>query len=497
MGGFDENRFSVVHDDVEFCQRLPQRGLRSVYAARAELIHYEGQPRGFVDNLHEGLTCRRLVTPDPYYNPNLSLEHDQFAISPRRATTDLRAADRPINVLLVSHNLNREGASLFMYELALGLTRRGRLALEVFSPVDGPLGDLYREVDIPVHVLTPPTANATTGEQFNVAARTFAVWMQDMRFQAVHANTLFAFYAVAAARHAGLPSVWSVHESDWQTYFQHFGPVLTAEAIECFRLPYQVAFAADATRALFEPLNTHHNFAVQHYGLKRDAIDRLLRTCSPAEAKSRIGCPSGHTVITIIGTTCERKGQADFVAAAVRILQAGARDLSFYLVGCRTGPYLDALKEAAAGHTGSIHFVAETEEAHVYYRASDLFVCCSYNESFPRVVLEAMAFRLAIVTTPVFGIAEQVKHEVSALMYDPGDVSTLAGHMNRLRLDPSERQRLGHGAYAALEALAGFEEMTANYERFLLEAFVASGKPVTPTLSAAILSDDVSIPAAA
>ena len=41
-------------------------------------------------------------------------------------------------------------------------------------------------------------------------------------------------------------------------------------------------------------------------------------------------------------------------------------------------------------------------------------------ESFPRVVLEAMAYELPIVTTPVYGIAEQVREGVNAMFYSPG-----------------------------------------------------------------------------
>jgi glycosyltransferase involved in cell wall biosynthesis len=58
-----------------------------------------------------------------------------------------------------------------------------------------------------------------------------------------------------------------------------------------------------------------------------------------------------------------------------------------------------------------------------------VFVCTSRIESFPRVVLEAMAYGLPVVSTRVFGIAEQVGENVNALLYDPGDASRLAAHL--------------------------------------------------------------------
>ncbi len=44
--------------------------------------------------------------------------------------------------------------------------------------------------------------------------------------------------------------------------------------------------------------------------------------------------------------------------------------------------------------------------------------------------MEAMAAGLPIVTTPVYGIAEQVQPSVNALTYQPGDIAgSLARHL--------------------------------------------------------------------
>ncbi len=46
-----------------------------------------------------------------------------------------------------------------------------------------------------------------------------------------------------------------------------------------------------------------------------------------------------------------------------------------------------------------------------------------------------MACNLPIITTPVFGIAEQIRPGINALTYQPGDVSTLIQHLDRLTKD--------------------------------------------------------------
>ena len=45
VGGFDED-FAVAFNDVDFCLRLKQRGLRNIYVADVRLIHRESESRG-------------------------------------------------------------------------------------------------------------------------------------------------------------------------------------------------------------------------------------------------------------------------------------------------------------------------------------------------------------------------------------------------------------------------------------------------------------------
>jgi glycosyltransferase involved in cell wall biosynthesis len=91
-------------------------------------------------------------------------------------------------------------------------------------------------------------------------------------------------------------------------------------------------------------------------------------------------------------------------------------------------------------------------------------------ESYPRVILEAMAHALPIVTTPVFGIREQVREGVNGLFYQPGDIAALAVALERLVVDGELRARLASNAVPALDALTDFDEMVERYARIFVEA---------------------------
>ena len=93
LGGLDES-FSVVFNDVDLCLRIREAGYLIVWTPWAELIHYESKSRGSDEDTPEKKAFfvretnrfqRRwnkiLTEGDPYYNPNLTREKEDF--SPR------------------------------------------------------------------------------------------------------------------------------------------------------------------------------------------------------------------------------------------------------------------------------------------------------------------------------------------------------------------------------------------------------------------------------
>ena len=83
VGGFDES-LRVAFNDIDFCLKLRQRGYRVVWTPYAVLLHYESASRG---SLHppedEALMRHRWATVlprDPYYNPNLTLDSEDYRL---------------------------------------------------------------------------------------------------------------------------------------------------------------------------------------------------------------------------------------------------------------------------------------------------------------------------------------------------------------------------------------------------------------------------------
>lgn len=88
----------------------------------------------------------------------------------------------------------------------------------------------------------------------------------------------------------------------------------------------------------------------------------------------------------------------------------------------------------------SIYF--ETKDVYDFYALSDIFVCASFEESFPRVLLEAMAFELKIISTDVFGIPEIINDGGEGYLVQPGDAKALANAIHKCIIEPEISDRL-------------------------------------------------------
>jgi GT2 family glycosyltransferase len=482
--GLDEAAFAVAYNDVDYCYRLIDKGYRCVICPDATLYHDEGKSRGLEDNPAELAILRQRYSRrvDPYYNPNLSLDNEHFQIRPYRCPLPHSS---PVRTVAISHNLNHEGAPNSQFEMIVGLQQRGVIDPVVLSPCDGPLRTDYEAAGIPVHVVSP---SASGKSQFDASIGTLAQILRESGAEVVYCNTLQTFWAVAAAKRAEIPALWNIRESEpWESYFDFLSPDVRADAYASFSYPYRVIFVAHATQRAWEPLNSTHNFTTIHNGLDLERLRSRAGGCGRMRDRIELGIAESELSVVLLGTVCERKGQLDLVRALEHLPLDLCSRLRFFIVGDRPGsPYSKQLHAEASALSTAIAdrliIVPETGQPYRYLRASDIAVCCSRIESYPRVTLEAMAFGLPVVTTPVFGIFEQVRNEVNGLFYNPGDVSKLAKNLARLAIDSEVRMRLASNSHFVLASLPGVEEMLSSYGRLFQEARLSSS-PVIDSIS--------------
>jgi glycosyltransferase involved in cell wall biosynthesis len=381
---------------------------------------------------------------------------------------------RPVTTVIVTHALDWTGAPLCQLELATALRDRGAAAPRVISPTDGPLRRRYESAGIPVSISPALSAVFSVQEYQHVLGILTAEW-RGQKPGAVWANTLNTFYAVDAAERLGIGTIWSVRESEpWATYYSHLSEPVQAVALGCFSKPYRVVFGSNATMGLFDALNSRHNFCVAYDGLLLDGWRDSESTDTRAAARQQLGVAPDDIVVVAVGTVCERKGQHDLVQALARMDRHAIERVRCWIVGDRPSEYSRVLHELIATLVPTIRaritVVDETEDVRTYYRAADVYVCTSRRESYPRVTLQAMASGLPIISTPVFGISEQLVENVNGVFYEPGNAGALAAGLGRLIQDPGRRAELARQSSAVFAGLKRFDETVDDYEVFLREA---------------------------
>lgn len=100
LGGLDDEHLWVNYNDVDLCLRAQQSGLHNIYLPQVKAIHHESKSRGRPEGASYRLWRREwsvmeqrwghLLDCDPAYSPWLTLENEQFDLSLRTGSIDLR-----------------------------------------------------------------------------------------------------------------------------------------------------------------------------------------------------------------------------------------------------------------------------------------------------------------------------------------------------------------------------------------------------------------------
>ena len=469
IGGFDEDNFGVEYNDVDFCLRMNKLGARIVYTPQATLKHLTSASRGLTYNPSEHINFLKKYKffKDEFYSQNISIDSMWMQVNGENFVY----ADQiqGMKVLLFTHELSLTGAPIVAYEFARYLSEVMGYSVSVISLREGPVHQMYDEIQIPVRVINSiSNIHLMSAKEINSSMDEIKkVIKSEGGYDLVICNTLTTFWAITLAHQMNIPSIWHIHESvKFGKYSSTFIDSTVGELIEnAFQKANRIVFQANATRAMFGEFEPLKNFFTIPGGMPLERIENFRNLNSKASLRMKYGIPEDAYVVVLVGTTCERKGQSIFLDA-INLMDFSdlPENLIFLMVGAIEGQYLNMLREKISKlGLKKAQLVNETKEIYDYYALSNLFVCASFEESFPMVILLAMAFELPIVSTDVFGIPEIISNIQDGLLVDPGNPKALGKTMMSAIQSEAEMKAMASRAYAKVYRLFDSEKLNLRY----------------------------------
>lgn len=240
-------------------------------------------------------------------------------------------------------------------------------------------------------------------------------------------------------------SVETTIESKWKWVYQyHFGKADVVITLSEYWRRQVTDFLNDKTGKVRIVYNPCPNIQ----GSKENSV---------ADSEKRL---SKQHIILYAGTITPRKGYADLINAFARV----AKNHEDWTIAFAGNGEIDNGKNLAeslgiSSQTKFLGWCSGADKDRVF-REAEIFCLPSYAEGFPMAVLDAWAYGLPVITTPVGGIPDVAKDGENLLLFNPGDIDSLSICLEKMITDTSLRSKISNASlnFAANE----FNVITIN-----------------------------------
>lgn len=374
--------------------------------------------------------------------------------------------DAPQNVLVVHNNNDLYGGDKVLLELLGRMDRKRFVPLVVlptdtrhihrFSPELDKLGIEYRF--LPLGVLRrryfKPWRLPRFGFEVLAGTRALLKIIKEKNIAIVHTNTNTILASALAARIAGLPHIWSVHELV-------LDPALVRSSLH-FLIPRLSTKVVTVSRAVRDHMLKDAPQYADRFEFILGAIDvqPFLNATGRARMRKEWGVADDELLVGMAGRVTRWKGQSVFAEMAKLVLErypkvklaavGGVFDTEIF--------YMENFKAQVRTLGIERNFIIQDFRADMpdVFAAFDVFVLPStLPEPFGLVVLEAMAAGKPVVATAPGGPSETVVEGETGYLVKPSDPQNTAAAVEELLADPVKRERMGSaGKKRACEVFA-------------------------------------------
>ncbi|MBP7846241.1 MAG: glycosyltransferase, partial [Candidatus Pacebacteria bacterium] len=186
-------------------------------------------------------------------------------------------------------------------------------------------------------------------------------------------------------------------------------------------------------------------FIVIHNGVEINEIEKYKNSFSKMEARQKTNIPTDSIVFLNVGRINKQKQQHLLVEAFKEVVKENNL-AQLYIVG--RGGEVEFLKQKVSENNleDKVVLVGYSDSVSDYYRSADAFVLSSKYEGFPNVAIEAMAFKLPLISTNVPGVDEFLVDRENGFLVDESTESIAHGMIQLLKLSQEELNHMSNEA---------------------------------------------------
>lgn len=280
----------------------------------------------------------------------------------------------------------------------------------------------------------------------------------------IYSNTLAVIVGATFARRRGLPHIWHIHEIIQSPKF--LVKFLASQVDRSTSKPIVVSESVSKHWKKYldtaKPVVIHNGIEVQSFS-----------ECTH-DIRKQLGIAPHKKVMTMIGRINPGKGQLFYLDIAKKVISINP-DTVFLMVGDPYPGYEDIENEinnkiSSENLDNHVINLGFREDIPQILKTTDIFVLPSIlPDSFPTVVLEAMASAKPVIATKSGGASEMVVDGKTGYLVNIGDTSEASSRITQLCNDPRLASDMGKAGKVRLLEEYSFEHFAEKMKNYICQ----------------------------
>lgn len=363
-------------------------------------------------------------------------------------------------ILFVSHDANRAGAQIFLYNIMEYLQQNGYKVVLLIINDWGNFKDEFEEKFETYYYKKPP--RTALDKIFSSNNSTLSIIKSRFDIDLIYANTIASVHIIEELKTVfGTPLVTHIHELSYS--ISQFGEGNALKNL--FSFSDEIIACSQAVANNLYKSGPKEIIKVIHSFVNNEEVLEKHKTSDKKGILKKYGLDENATWVCACGNADWRKAPDIFVQIAAKVKNP---DLKFAWIGIDPDSPLKYQLEYDVEKLGlkdKVVWIASTPEAVELINAMDLFLLCSREDPFPLVMLEAALCQKPVFTFKNTGGGDEFVEEDAGKRAEYLDVDTMAGLISNITNE--EAKQLGERGQEKVLENYSFEKSVIKIENLI------------------------------